>query len=215
MSKCGGCGNKKAKKVEQVIDIETKDTDDKESPVKAAKKAGKPTKKSEPKEKTEKPKKSPKAASKKVAKKEPAPKKIKKPKDEDDSIDSDPDGEKIDNDSTDYEDKEVPQILKDRKWEDIKLQKGEMEDYTNEELRELCTKNDLIATGAKKVLLERVADGVVNGPPARCPSCKEGHIDFDKKKLIYFCKGYKDEKEGKFHRCKYTAEKIDRLKWKE
>ncbi|KAH7825522.1 uncharacterized protein MONOS_11571 [Monocercomonoides exilis] len=80
-----------------------------------------------------------------------------------------------------------------------------------DELKEMCKKNDLTRTGTKQDIIERVADAMVNGPPARCPVCFGGHLHYDKVSKMYCCKGFYDE--DHMHRCSYSSSTIDREKW--
>ncbi|KAA6386235.1 MAG: hypothetical protein EZS28_018239 [Streblomastix strix] len=143
-----------------------------------------------------------KGTKKTVKKEQPAkkPKKIgkkakaKKTKDEDNNSD---DGEEMDESGVAY-------ILKERHQEKIKkLVRDIKDEYSLDDLKNMCKKNDLSQFGEKWMLLDRVADAMVNGPPERCPSCKTGFVYFDKKKLLYCC------------RCSYTSKTIKREEWKD
>ncbi|KAA6392369.1 MAG: hypothetical protein EZS28_012104 [Streblomastix strix] len=129
------------------------------------------------------------------------------------SMNKNDDDEEEEEDDEEEEDGEL-QILKDRHQDQIKAKIKEMEDYTMTRLKKMCKKNDLTQTGEKWILLDRVADAMINGPPKRCPTCNQGRLYFDKSKLHYYCKGYFDEDEQQVVRCGYTAQVIERKKWR-
>lgn len=83
------------------------------------------------------------------------------------------------------------------------------------DLKEMCRKNDQKVTGTKKELIERVAEGKVLGKLPKCSKCGGGRLKYDIKKGQYNCPGYMED--TKFVHChaKYTKEEIKREPWEE
>ncbi|KAA6394296.1 MAG: hypothetical protein EZS28_010182, partial [Streblomastix strix] len=107
------------------------------------------------------------------------------------------------------------QIFDDRHQDEIEQKKEEIEGYNVDKLKKLCKKNDLIQSGNKSELIERVADAMVNGPPERCPKCHGGRLYFSEARAIYYCRGFYDEDVEAVVRCRYHAKKIERKAWKD
>ncbi|KAA6386217.1 MAG: hypothetical protein EZS28_018255 [Streblomastix strix] len=101
-----------------------------------------------------------------------------------------------------------------RQQDQIKQLKKEMKDeYSVDDLKKMCRKNDLSQTGDDWMILDRVADAMINGPPSRCPNC-HCRVYFNKKLLQYQCLGSYDEDKGAVVRCSFTSKTIERNKWK-
>jgi len=77
-------------------------------------------------------------------------------------------------------------------------------------LKDLLKMNDQSSSGSKQDLLEKVADGMLNGALPRCPKCGGGRL----KVLgnMYICPGFMEDDE--FKDCDFTSMDIKRTAWK-
>lgn len=123
-------------------------------------------------------------------------------------VDADSDGDD-ENSSDNHDDEEVD----DRHPSEVSAKREQLSSLTVAALKALCKSNDLSSSASKDQLLDRVADAMVNGPPARCPVCFGGRIYYDARRKIYFCKGFYDDDHQ--HDCTYEARTIKREKWKD
>ena len=82
--------------------------------------------------------------------------------------------------------------------------------YSDEELKELLTKNRQDKTGKRTDLLNRCAEGKLLGGLRKCPKCKlGGNLKFNLKKGTFYCNGTADEK------CNYKSSFAERNPWLE
>eukprot|EP00743_Colponemidia_sp_Colp-15_P009138 GILK01009970.1.p1 GENE.GILK01009970.1~~GILK01009970.1.p1 ORF type:complete len:1047 (+),score=116.75 GILK01009970.1:38-3142(+) len=85
--------------------------------------------------------------------------------------------------------------------------------FTIPQLKAMLKLNDQVLGGTKDVLLDRVVDGMVNGALPRCPSCRLGHLRYNKLDEVYTCPGYHEGPEAGV-KCGFTAKDIERNPWK-
>eukprot|EP00331_Platyophrya_macrostoma_P016652 CAMPEP_0176472644 /NCGR_PEP_ID=MMETSP0127-20121128/41864_1 /TAXON_ID=938130 /ORGANISM="Platyophrya macrostoma, Strain WH" /LENGTH=173 /DNA_ID=CAMNT_0017867549 /DNA_START=30 /DNA_END=548 /DNA_ORIENTATION=- len=90
---------------------------------------------------------------------------------------------------------------------------AELSSKSQNDLKEMCKKNDQKVTGTKKELIERVAEGKVLGQLPKCTKCGGGRLKYDIKKGQYTCPGYMED--TKFVKCgaKSNKEDIKREAW--
>ncbi|KAJ4462925.1 putative poly polymerase and DNA-ligase zn-finger region family protein [Paratrimastix pyriformis] len=93
--------------------------------------------------------------------------------------------------------------------EALETKKKEINKRTAQQLKELCRDHEMIQTGTKAELVERVADAMVHGVINRCTQCG----GWDKKKKMFVCKGYHDDEH--FVRCSFKSETVERTPWDE
>ena len=87
-------------------------------------------------------------------------------------------------------------------------------EYTNDQLKELLSKNRQLKTGSRTELLDRCAEGRLFGGLKKCPKCKGGNLNFELTTGGYFCKGFMDEG-NKFQNCNYQSCTSERNAWME
>jgi len=103
----------------------------------------------------------------------------------------------------------------DGKVEDLK---EELSSKSVAKLKEMLNLNDMIRSGNKDELAERVADAMVYGAIPRCPQCFGGRLKVAYKSRNHggqgdwSCPGYHDE--DHFRRCSYRSEEVVRPAWK-
>jgi len=79
-------------------------------------------------------------------------------------------------------------------------------DYTNDNLKELLSKNRQIKTGTRDDLLNRCAEMKLLGGLRFCPKCKKGNLKFNNLNGDYFCEGNSKD-------CKYYSSTAERNAW--
>ena len=86
---------------------------------------------------------------------------------------------------------------------------------SNEELKQICRKNEQKTTGTKAELIARVADGQVLGRIPKCGACGGGRLRFNAKGGTYACPGYMED--DTFVHCSkvFGMEEIARAPWSE
>jgi len=85
----------------------------------------------------------------------------------------------------------------------IKEEKEKLDTKSPNELKDMLKKNDQTMSNLnKKELIEKVADGIVQGKIPRCPRCFAGRLRYNPKNGKYTCPGHTND-EGKYRACKY------------
>eukprot|EP00742_Colponemidia_sp_Colp-10_P013792 GILJ01015609.1.p1 GENE.GILJ01015609.1~~GILJ01015609.1.p1 ORF type:complete len:1033 (+),score=99.80 GILJ01015609.1:1-3099(+) len=95
----------------------------------------------------------------------------------------------------------------------LEMYREKLAHFTVPQLKAMLKLNDQVLGGTKDVLLDRVVDGMVNGALPRCPSCRLGHLRYNKLDEVYTCPGYHEGPEAGV-KCGFTAKDIERNPWK-
>lgn len=100
-------------------------------------------------------------------------------------------------------------------YADFKSQLESLSSLSNEELKQICRKNDQKTTGTKAELMDRAADGRVLGRIPKCGACGGGRLRFNPKSGAYACPGYMED--DTFVHCSkvFAMEEVVRLPWSE
>jgi len=85
---------------------------------------------------------------------------------------------------------------------------------SNEDLKELLTKNRQVKSGTRDELLSRCVEGKLLGALTNCPKCKKERLTFKIKTGLYLCKGFVGGK-GLFVECGYKSDLAKRLPWRD
>ena len=65
-------------------------------------------------------------------------------------------------------------------------------------------------TGAKKVLLQRIIDGHMNGRLGMCPTCEKGQLKLEDDNWdVVYCNGYYDEDVMARNTCFYKCSRME------
>ena len=92
-----------------------------------------------------------------------------------------------------------------------KAVRDELDSMSVTDLKNVLKLNDCVCTGTKEELRVRVAWGIKNGVPKRCPSCYSGRLKLDIHGN-YFCPGAYDD--DHYVRCSYETSKPEMVPWK-
>lgn len=87
----------------------------------------------------------------------------------------------------------------------VREKAAELESLTTTKLKEMLKHNDMVTSGNKGDLLQRVADAMLFGALPRCPKCGSGRLRYEPVRgvRVFKCPGYMDD--DTFVRCSFSS----------
>ena len=96
----------------------------------------------------------------------------------------------------------------------IKPQRDNHAGLTADALKQLLRRNDMITSGNKAELIERVAHGAALGAIPRCGECGGGRLRFNLKRGTYWCPGFYDDDEFTPCDSRLAFDEVTRTPWR-
>eukprot|EP00483_Globobulimina_turgida_P005537 UN05547 len=97
--------------------------------------------------------------------------------------------------------------------ERIKQVKDRLLEKSVSELGTMCEINGQKKSGKKYEIIERVADGIINGAIPRCPMCCNKFLSYNKNTGYYKCNGRFDVTLKKRVPCDFYSNDVQRKPW--
>jgi len=93
----------------------------------------------------------------------------------------------------------------------ITKNKKKLQDNSIKGLKDMCKRNNMVQTGNKDELIEKIASSMVLGVIPKCPTCGGGRPKYQNG--FWFCEGYRDDTD--WTDCHFVGTEIARENWVE